>query len=299
MSIYNKKDQVDISIIIVSYNTKEILKRCIDSIYKFTEGVTFEVIVVDNSSIDGSQTMIREEFPEVYLIESEFNVGFGKANNLGSKVASGNYLFFLNSDCILIENAIFKFFNFYEKNKSELKIGCLGGSLLNNNLCVDCSYQRFPTVTKTIVDRILYLSGKIVKKSHRNSEKIRSQINYDGVFKDIEVDFLLGADLFFHRSVFEDLQGFDEQFFLYFEETDLQKRILKKGLLRLFLFDVKIIHIGGGTTKRSNASNIIFLESQYKYFKKHEPLIKYYIFRIVYQILILNIYLRRFLIKLK
>jgi GT2 family glycosyltransferase len=98
---------MDVSITIVNYNTKDLLKQCIESVFEKTQDVEFEIIVVDNASSDGSQQMVKELFPKVTLIESPENLGFGRANNLGNKVAKGKYLFILNSDTILIENSIY------------------------------------------------------------------------------------------------------------------------------------------------------------------------------------------------
>ena len=138
---------MDVSIIIVNYNTKDLIKTCIDSIYGQTDQIKFEIIVVDNASKDGSQQMIKNEFPNVILIESPENMGFGKANNFGAKHASGKYLLFLNSDTILLNNAVRYFFDFSEQNNAN-KIGALGSILLDidNNpthsfLCLSRSVQ--------------------------------------------------------------------------------------------------------------------------------------------------------------
>src|SRR5690348_12526562 len=134
---------MNVSIIIVNYNTKDLLSNCIGSIYSNTKDVDFEIIIVDNASIDGSQELIKEKFPEVVLIESEVNLGFGKANNLGAEFAKGDYLFLLNSDTILQNNAVFYFLDFYKKNNN-LNIGCLGGMLVDENGEIIHSAEQFP-----------------------------------------------------------------------------------------------------------------------------------------------------------
>ena len=129
-------NKVAVSIIIVNYNTKELTLNCIGSIIEFTINLRYEIIVVDNSSCDGSC--------EAIIVESNTNLGFGKANNLGAKYANGEFLFFLNSDCLLIENTIKKMHDYFEINKNT-NIGAIGCILLDKEKKINTSYQRFPT----------------------------------------------------------------------------------------------------------------------------------------------------------
>lgn len=123
---------MDVSIIIVNYNTKNLTKDCINSIYEQTAGLEFEIIVSDNNSKDGSIEMIKESFPNVILIENNENLGFGRANNKGLAVATGKYIFYLNSDTILLNNAVKIFFDYFEKHNNE-NIGALGCNLQNKD----------------------------------------------------------------------------------------------------------------------------------------------------------------------
>ena len=111
---------MDVSIIIVNYNTKKLIKNCINSIYKHTKDVDFEIIVSDNGSVDGSVEMIKSEFPNVILIENNANLGFGAANNRGLKIAKGKYIFYLNSDTVLLNNAVKYFFDYWENALSRI-----------------------------------------------------------------------------------------------------------------------------------------------------------------------------------
>ena len=122
---------MDVSIIIVNYNTCEITKNCLTSIYEKTKEINFEIIVSDNGSKDGSIEMIRTEFPEVSLIENNANLGFGTANNRALAVAKGKYVFYLNSDTILLNNAVKIFFDHWENAVDKDTIGALGANLLD------------------------------------------------------------------------------------------------------------------------------------------------------------------------
>lgn len=133
---------MDVSIIIVNYNTKQLLSDCLSSIKEKTFGIEYEVIVVDNDSTDGSQEMLRQDFQWVRLVESGENLGFGKANNLGMSVANGKYFFLLNSDTLLINNAVKHFFDYAESNSD---FGALGAILFGSDNKPCHSYGSFIT----------------------------------------------------------------------------------------------------------------------------------------------------------
>ena len=122
---------MDVSIIIINYNTRQMLANCLNSLYEFTKEIQFEVIVVDNASKDGSEQYICSKFPQVKWVNSGGNVGFGRANNLGIKYAKGKYLFLLNSDTLLLNNATKAFYNYAESHIGE-RIGVLGCWLYDN-----------------------------------------------------------------------------------------------------------------------------------------------------------------------
>ena len=124
---------MDISIIIVNYNTKKLIKNCLKSVFEKTQGINFEVYVVDNNSRDGSCEMIEQDFPQVKLIKNTKNKGFGAANNIAIRESNAKYVFLLNSDTILLNNAIKIFFDFMEKPENQ-KISCCGGNLYNKNM---------------------------------------------------------------------------------------------------------------------------------------------------------------------
>lgn len=265
---------MDVSIIIVNYNTKDLLKECIDSIYEQTKEITFEIIVSDNGSSDGSIEMLKNYFPSVIIIENNANLGFGAANNRGLKIAHGKYIFYLNSDTVLLNNAVKCFFDFWEQASDKDSIGAIGANLLNENGEIIHSYGFFPSY-KNEIKRLInsyisillnYLLHFFNKQIHKKSYHINA---YFG-----DVDFITGADLFLKN---DKNACFDERFFLYFEETDLQFQLSKKGLRRIIIKGPEIIHLEGASDNRrkenidrfiSFSAQQIFL-SRIIYFKKN------------------------------
>ncbi|WP_297062973.1 glycosyltransferase family 2 protein [uncultured Duncaniella sp.] len=254
---------MDVSIVIVNYNTKLLLKDCLDSIQSKTLGCHYEIIVVDNASKDDSVDMVKCEYPNVILIESNENLGFGRANNLGTKQAKGKYLFYLNSDTVLLNDAVSEFFRFAES--AEEKLGALGCILTgpDGNTCH--SYGKMITPgyeLKTAIARYLRFL------------KPRWLTMPDKVKKPLSVDYITGADLFVPREVFEKTRGFDPDYFMYCEEVDWQKRMDNLNLKRFIIPGPEIIHLEGGsdTTKtkswsKSRISNI--QKSRRIFYQKH------------------------------
>ncbi len=249
---------MDVSIIIVNYNTKDILYNCLTSIYKHTQNLNFEIIVSDNGSTDGSIEMIKHNFPQVILIENNANLGFGAANNRGLKIASGKYIFYLNSDTILLNNAVKIFYDYWENSSEKATLGALGCNLLDENLNITHSYGNFPQLKTDIQQTVRALYGvtkNTVKKIIFNHTipLIEKQTNY--TYFEGEVDYITGADLFLRNCP---LAKFDEHFFMYCEETDLEFSLSKKNLQRRIIQGPQIIHLEGATSKkRVSAVNII------------------------------------------
>lgn len=243
---------MDVSIIIVNYNTKELLRNCLLSIYEHTKDIKFEVIVSDNDSSDGSVDMIKNDFPQVVLIENDRNLGFGAANNRGQKIAKGKYILYLNSDTLLLNNAVKLFFDFWEKAEDQ-SIGALGANLEDNKGNIILSWEYFPSAKSEIKYCLLrvinYWCIKPLKKTNSNINK-----NNVKKYKVGDVDFICGADLFVKNN---EMSIFDEDFFLYFEETNLQLQMAKKNLRRLLIEGPRIIHLQGGTNVKKTSLSFV------------------------------------------
>ncbi|SCY84895.1 glycosyltransferase family 2 protein [Flavobacterium anhuiense] len=231
-------EKVDVSVVIVNYNTMKMTNECIDSLHKFTKNVNIEIILVDNASTDGSKDFFSNDKRIRYLYLEE-NIGFGRANNVGAEASKGKYIFLLNSDTILLDDVISKLFIFAEKYSKE-DLGAVGTCLINSNKEDALSFGQFIT-SKRIYRRLLE-TFKIFK----NKFEVET---YAKLIKNgfLEVDFVSGADLFIPKTAFNKVNGFDHDFFMYYEETDLQKRMSKLNLKRYIINVRDIIHLEGGS----------------------------------------------------
>lgn len=266
---------LDVSIIIVNYNTKELTKQCIDSIFEKTAGISFEVIVIDNNSSDFSVEMFSSD-TRIRFIESGENLGFGKANNIGIKCSTGKYLFFLNSDTILLNNAVKMMFDFMESHNT-LNIGALGTILLDSKYKRTHSYGKLPTICTVLKqewgDHILKRFGK---RMHRHDENVKEpNCEY------FKVGYVTGADLFCSRKTIDLGGAFDPDFFMYWEETEMQHRWGRIiGTSNYVLRGPRIIHLEGQSGQSATVmSSIRKMSSMFMYFKKTVTPWAYYVFR--------------------
>lgn len=270
--------EIKTSVILVNYNTKQLTLNCIESIYAYTKKYPFEIILVDNNSHDGSVETIKNFFPTVRIIENEKNIGFGCANNKGAGIARGDFLFMLNTDTVITCDAISKFVEFYEINRS-LNIGVVGGRILNEDLSHGWSSGNFNTIEGVIFN--FYKRAL----SQNNKNKIPGAGGY------LEVDYITGANLFMKKQTFQSINGFDENIFLYYEDEDMQRRLSVNGLKSYIIESVKIIHKEGSSMPKvdgrvSNSKRIIMERSMFYYFKKWHGSIYKNISKCIYFILI-------------
>jgi GT2 family glycosyltransferase len=254
---------MDISIIIVNYNTSELVVECINSIYKFTKNIQFEVIVIDNASKDQSISQVNALYPEATLVFNKKNTGFGSANNQGIRMSKGKYMFLLNPDTLLTSDALASFFTYMEKECNH-DVACCGAELIGEDGSKQVSYGNFPT----LLEAISVLGPGIFYKNYYK-RKISSGVK---VYKTINhhVDYISGAALFIRKSVLNELGIFDEDFFLYFEETELAYRIWLKGYLSVIIPSVKIVHFGGRAHPPDQylLRHKMFADSRVLFFKK-------------------------------
>lgn len=261
---------MNVSVIIVNYNTCELTRKCIESIYSFTKENSFEIILVDNNSSDDSVEVISSRFPEVKLILNDTNIGFGRANNRGNAIAKGEFVFFLNSDTYLISDAIKSFYD-YMKDVKHSNVAVVGGELLSGHDFDTVSYGNLPSV----FEYFSYLGFKKFYQNYFDKKLASGIVNKDSEIK--EVGYVNGADMFFRKEIFDLVGQFDEDFFLYFEETELSYRVREKGFISMIIPSVKIIHLVSFYRDTFSAYNYnklkIYSKSRFLYFKKTSGLL--------------------------
>ena len=238
---------MDVSIIIVNYNTCNLTRNCLRSVFEQTKDIDFEVIVSDNGSKDRSIEMIKQEFPQVILIENNANLGFGAANNRGLKIAKGKYIFYLNSDTILLNNAVKIFFDYWENSPEKDKIGALGANLLNEKGEVIHSYGEFP-IARNEVMRFVCRFFVIIMCWLLKIYPKRKTIKYSKYIG--KVEYVTGADLFMKN---DKNCIYDERYFLYYEETDIQWKLMKQKLDRIIIDGPEIVHLEGKSYTKINS----------------------------------------------
>jgi len=253
---------MDVSIIIVNWNTKELLHNCIESVYAHAGDVNYEVIVIDNASTDGSPDMVRDNFKKVVLIENQKNLGFAGANNQGMAVAKGRYVLLLNSDTIVLDNAIANTVRFADANPSAAVIGC---RVLNSDGTLQPTCFMYPSILNMVLSSS-YLAKLYPKNRFFGREKMtwwnRSDVR--------EVDVVTGCFMLVRRQAIELVGMMDERFFMYCEETDWCYRFKKNGWKNVFTPVGQIIHLGGqSTAKNPVAMHVQLRLSILKFIKKH------------------------------
>lgn len=256
---------IDISVIIVNYNVKEYIISCIESIYKNAPPKnSFEIIVVDNNSIDNSVKSIRINFPDILIIENEQNYGFSNGVNQAAKKAKGNFLFILNPDTLFVEDSLSKLISFTKKKNS---IGAVGPSIVTKSGRTQQSFWRKPTLLNTILS-IYHFDYLNYKKNYKYHD-----------LKIMNVDSVSGGALLISSKIFKSLNGFNTNLF-WMEDIDLCYRAQKIGYINYFFPETKIVHFQG----KSAEKNLVYatsnqLISKIKFFKIHNSIIEVYILK--------------------
>ncbi|MEI7556870.1 glycosyltransferase family 2 protein [Candidatus Chlorohelix sp.] len=251
---------VDLSIIIVNWNTRDLLLQTIESVYSNPPGgFSYEIIVVDNGSVDGSIEALKQRFPKVRLIANRGNRGFGAANNQGLGLAYGRYSLMLNSDTIVLPECLQQVTEFMEFHP---KVALIGVRLLN----ADGSFQGSYTGYLNLWREFLILTGLGRKLYHPLFPNSREQESYQ--IKPVAA--VQGAFMLFNTAILKEIGGFDEQFFMYGEENDLSFRLRKAGKEVYYLGNISIIHLGSQSSdKRWRKLNWQLQNSKQLLFKKH------------------------------
>jgi hypothetical protein len=250
----------DLSVIVVNWNTRELLRACLASVQKHTAGLDYELIVVDNGSSDGSPAMVRAEFPEAVRIENPDNRGFAVANNQGIRAAQGQAVLLLNSDTELTENSLFKLHRFLFSREG---IGAVGGRLVYAGGAPQWSYGFEPSFGRMLW---ITVSGLLCIPWGRKPGAVIPAATESAH----AVEYIVGADLMVKKSVLDRVGLLDESFFAYFEETDLCARIRRAGSEVWFTPETSIIHrIGSSFGPESRPRLRIYYTSLFRYLAKH------------------------------
>lgn len=257
-------EKVDLSIIIISYNTKRITLDCLNSIFKSLKEnnqFSFEVIVIDNASTDGSVDGLNELKNDggenrIKVLANSKNLGYAKANNLAAKQAQGNYLLFLNSDTLVLDQAINKLYAYYQKNEN--RINFLGPRLFNQDMTPQAScgpFYRLPMVFAH-----LFLRGDYWGLTRYSPNQAK------------EVDWISGACILTKKDYFNRLGGFDEQIFMYMDEIDLLFRAKKEKMHVFYFPEAKFIHLGSASSgNRTYPILQVYRGLLYFYQKHYDP----------------------------
>jgi GT2 family glycosyltransferase len=249
---------LDISIIIVNWNSKDLLLNCLGSIFKTVHGICFEIWLVDNASTDGSVESVQTLYPDLYIIKNETNLGFAAANNLAFRKMNGRYALLLNTDTVLTEDAVKKLYDFME---STPQAGLACGQLLNQDDSRQNSIANFPSLLSLLCNETLL---RILFPRKFPSKR---QIHVSPV----EIDSCIGACMMARKQAMDEVGLFDERYFFFFEETDWARRMKDSGWKVYFVPDAQIYHSQGQTIGHGTHSRMIFYRSRYSYFRKWYP----------------------------
>jgi len=265
------KNQPDISVVVVSFNTRKLLRECLGTVYAQT-GPSYEVIVVDNDSVDGSLAMVQSEFDSAVAIAAGGNLGFAAANNRAFQVARGKYVVLLNSDAFLSAGALETAFDLMEGSPS---IGLAGGRLVSRDGGWQPSARLFPSP----LNDFLSLTGLSVRFP-RSRFFGRADRTWADPMQAADVDWIPGAFSIIRRDLLEQVGRFDESFFLYYEEVDLCRRIQRAGYRIAYRPELQVVHIGGESSRQvkrlslsSSGSQLTLwrMRSALLYYRKHHP----------------------------
>lgn len=273
--------KIDLSVVIVSYNTKKITEDCIESINRSLTNtkIKYEIIVVDNNSLDGSaqtlQKIAQDKDSNAIYFQTGSNLGFGRGNNFGVRKAAGKYILLLNTDVIVLNRAIEKLFNFYITNEKQVHF--LGAKLLNRDLTPQPSACRFFTLP--VVFATLLLKGDYWGLTRSSPNKF------------CQVDWISGACIMTTKKYFQRLRGFDKNIFMYMEEVDLLYRAKKIGLNTFFYPESQIVHLGSASSNGRTYPILQVYKGFIFFYKKHYSIFHLLILHVILKLKALIAYL--------
>jgi GT2 family glycosyltransferase len=270
-----------LSIVIVSWNVKDILCDCLDSIVRSSTAFAYEIIIVDNASTDGTADHVRKKYPSICIIENSENQGFARASNQGALQAQGQYLFFLNPDTILFDDTLSRLVEFMESNPD---IALCGPRIQNDDGTLQESVRNFPSWRGAFY-RYTILKYLGLFKSHFQRWHNRG-FDYN---KQTDIDQLIGAAILIRKGIFEQIGGFDERYFVYYEEVDLCHRLKTGGYRMTYYPGVRMIHLGGKSTEQIPAkTRFMRLQSLLIYFRKNTQIGFYMPLSLIFKVGVLS-----------
>lgn len=259
-----RNSEVKLSVIIVNFNSRELLRECLDSLLASAGGIDSEIFVVDNRSTDGSPEMVQNEYPRVRLIRNAENVGFAKANNQALRVCKGEYVLLLNNDTVILEDCIERMLEFMDAHPQAAMAGC---RILNPDGSLQVSTYNFPSLAriflraygiKNLIPRQAWARRLIARYSPRY---VQAKIPWYWDHRQVrQVDIVKGAFCLVRSSAIAEVGLLDETTFMYWEETDWAYRMKKAGWEVYFVPDATIIHRGGNKDKDRAFSSFLLLE---------------------------------------
>ena len=259
---------IDVSIVIVSFNTRDVTRECLEHVRMHAAAVRHEVLVVDNASADGSADMVAAEFPEAHLIRSDENRGFAGGNNPAMKIARGRYILLLNSDAFLAGGALEKTLQYLDDHPN---IGVLGCKLTDPDGTMQASARMLPGP----LNKILHITGLAARFP---GSKFFGRVDYTwwDHSEPRTVGWVVGAYFLIRRETMENIGGLDERYFLYFEEIDYCLTARRAGWEVVFYPHAEIVHIGGQSTvkvpgkisAKGRQMISIRLTSEFRYYRK-------------------------------
>lgn len=251
----------EVSVIIVSWNTKDILLDCLRSLYEQTRSA-LQVIVVDNASSDGSADAVEAAFPQVVLIRSDVNLGFAKGNNRGLEVADGRYILYLNPDTIILDGAVDKMIRFLDQHPS---IGVLGPHTYN----ADGTTTQDTVIFKPTLRRMFHTHVPLWRLIPGWRPELAGQVSWH---RTGPVEVVKGCCMLMPASLVRDLRGMSEKHFMYSEEEDLCNRAAVRGFATWYYHEASIIHLGGEATKQDNDAMVKAQVTAWTdVFRQHNP----------------------------
>jgi len=260
--------KAELSVILVSYNDRLRLERCLSSLEEEARNLGAKVIVVDNNSTDGSEELVRASFPWVELITSSENLGYARANNRGIRESRGKFILFLNPDTVLPRGALTELLTGLEARP---EAGAIGPALVHEDQSFQISFGR----------KVSFLS-ELIQKSVRNPYY---KARLKAAARAWEVGWLSGACLLLRRPALEAAGLFDENFFLFFEDIDLCLRMRQQGFRLIFDPRIKVLHVGGASTSRQKlASRLEYRRSQVYFYRKHNSRLSLFLLKLYYRL---------------